>query len=161
MVSEGIDIRRLRVVVYLTNRLTNLSFRQIVGRVVRIDPHNVADHARVYLPADPTLVSMAKDITNEVKLLPRPMIIEMDSQRAGHVRIDGDSLTQSDFESVSSLGHTGPATDTEGREASARLLELAKRYIDRKGLTGTDPVSLALAASENDKLRAVLEKENG
>ena len=35
MVSEGVDIPRLRVVVYLTNKLTLLAFRQIVGRVVR------------------------------------------------------------------------------------------------------------------------------
>jgi superfamily II DNA or RNA helicase len=162
MVSEGVDIRRLRVVVYLTNRLTTLSFRQIVGRVVRIDPHNVDDHGRVYLPADPTLVSMAKEITSEVILLPRPMIIEMDSERARHVRIvDETGLTPVAFEPLGSFGHSGSALDTGGREANARLLELAKRYIDRHSLTGTDPVSLALAASENDKLRAVLEKENG
>jgi hypothetical protein len=105
---------------------------------------------------------MAKEITSEVILLPRPMIIEMDSERARHVRIvDETGLTPVAFEPLGSFGNSGSALDTGGREANARLLELAKRYIDRHSLTGTDPVSLALAASENDKLRAVLEKENG
>ena len=35
MVSEGVDIPRLRVLVYLPNALTELAFRQAVGRVVR------------------------------------------------------------------------------------------------------------------------------
>jgi Helicase conserved C-terminal domain/Type III restriction enzyme, res subunit len=162
MVSEGIDIRRLRVVVYLTNRLTTLSFRQIVGRVVRIDPHNVDDHGRVYLPADPTLVSMAKQITSEVTLLPPPMIIETDSLRARHITVrDKTGVDRVVFESLASIGRRGPAVDTQGREAGERLVQVAKRYIERHSLTGTDPVSLALAASENEKLRAVLEKEDG
>jgi superfamily II DNA or RNA helicase len=35
MISEGIDTRRLRVLVYLPNPLTELAFRQAIGRVVR------------------------------------------------------------------------------------------------------------------------------
>lgn len=35
MVSEGVDIKRLRVLVYLPNALTELAFRQAIGRVVR------------------------------------------------------------------------------------------------------------------------------
>ena len=40
MISEGVDIRRLRVLVYATNMATELGFRQITGRVVRADPKN-------------------------------------------------------------------------------------------------------------------------
>ena len=40
MVSEGVDIRRLRSMVYATNIIAELSFRQIVGRVVRCDVNN-------------------------------------------------------------------------------------------------------------------------
>ena len=35
MISEGVDIKRLRVLVYLPNSQTELSFRQALGRVVR------------------------------------------------------------------------------------------------------------------------------
>jgi superfamily II DNA or RNA helicase len=38
MISEGVDIRRLRVLTYATNMATELGFRQITGRVVRTDP---------------------------------------------------------------------------------------------------------------------------
>ena len=87
MVSEGVDIRRLRIVVHLTNRLTLLSFRQIVGRVVRTDPRNADDHGRVYLPADPSLVSMATTITEEVRLLPPPITILNDPRTGRRVAI--------------------------------------------------------------------------
>ena len=39
MVSEGVDIPRLRVGVYGTNVLTEMYFRQVVGRFVRMQPH--------------------------------------------------------------------------------------------------------------------------
>ena len=35
MISEGVDIRRLRILGYLPNPQKELSFRQAVGRVVR------------------------------------------------------------------------------------------------------------------------------
>ena len=35
LISEGFDIKRLRVLVYLPNALTELAFRQAIGRVVR------------------------------------------------------------------------------------------------------------------------------
>lgn len=158
MVSEGIDIRRLRVVVYLTNRLTDLSFRQIVGRVVRIDPANVDDHGRVYLPADPHLVAMANEITREVKVLPPPLVIEIDRGPRRQGSIEGGGSTRGSFESLGSVGMRGAAVDTGGRHADERLVSLARLYIRRQGLTGTDPVSLALAASENEKLRLALER---
>ncbi len=40
MISEGVDIRRLRILVYATNIVTELAFRQITGRIVRTDPKN-------------------------------------------------------------------------------------------------------------------------
>ena len=78
MVSEGIDIRRLRAVVYLTNRTTLMAFRQIVGRVVRTDEANDDDHGRVYIPAEPRLLELAQNIAEEAKILPPPMTIIVD-----------------------------------------------------------------------------------
>lgn len=65
MVSEGVDIRRLRVLVYATNVLTDLSFRQIIGRVIRTDAGNPDDSGLVVLPADPRLVAIAEAIRDE------------------------------------------------------------------------------------------------
>ena len=121
MVSEGIDIRRLRVVVYLTNRLTLLAFRQIIGRVVRIDPTNVDDHGRVYIPGDPRLVEMARQVAAETELLPAPIVIETDPPVI-YGRGKRAVAARGEFEALRSVGEQGRVIDSEGREASAELV---------------------------------------
>ena len=158
MVSEGVDIPRLRAVVYLTNRLTLLSFRQIVGRVVRTDPNNVDDHGRVYIPADPRLVAMAKAVADEAHLLPRPIVIVIDSLRPRVVRVEGGAANDAvPFEVLQTVGEAGDVFDTNDRQASARLVASAQLFIDREGLTGTTAEDLALAASQNPELLRVLQ----
>lgn len=157
MVSEGIDITRLRVVVYLTNRLTLLAFRQIVGRVVRTDPANVDDHGRVYIPADPRLLEMADQVTDEVNLLPPPIVIVADDSPVQLVRIeDEDNTARIEFETLGTIGQQGQIFDTAGRRADAILVDCARMFIANEGLTGTDPESLALAAKESPDLRRAL-----
>ena len=47
MISEGVDIKRLRVLVYLPNAKTELAFRQSIGRVIRSMGKN--DISRAYI----------------------------------------------------------------------------------------------------------------
>jgi len=61
MVSEGVDIPRLRVLIYATNYTTRLFFRQAVGRVIR----GPEPPAVVFLPADPRLLEYAAEIRLE------------------------------------------------------------------------------------------------
>jgi superfamily II DNA or RNA helicase len=61
MVSEGVDIPRLRVLIYATNYTTRLFFRQAVGRVIR----GPEPPAVVFLPADPLLLKYAAEIREE------------------------------------------------------------------------------------------------
>jgi superfamily II DNA or RNA helicase len=72
MVSEGVDIPRLRVGVYATAAKTPLIFRQIVGRFVRTLPGRPADLSWLYLPADPTLRAHAADVERELRHVLRP-----------------------------------------------------------------------------------------
>lgn len=65
MVSEGIDIPRLRVGVYATNILSELFFRQAVGRLVRIILGLIDQTAAFYLPAHPALIRHALSIKIE------------------------------------------------------------------------------------------------
>ena len=67
MVSEGVDIPRLRVGVYATAAKTPLVFRQIVGRFVRMLPERPAEPSWLYLPADPVLRDHASTIEQEVR----------------------------------------------------------------------------------------------
>lgn len=66
MVSEGVDIPRLRVGVYASAAKTALIFRQVVGRFVRTIQGRPAEMSWLYLPADPTLRRHASDVDNEL-----------------------------------------------------------------------------------------------
>ncbi len=52
MVSEGVDVPRLRVGVYATNTVTELFFRQAVGRLVRWQGDRRRQKAWMFLPDD-------------------------------------------------------------------------------------------------------------
>ncbi len=61
MVSEGVDIPRLRVGVYATTTTTELFFRQAVGRFVRWTRGVPRQKAYVFIPDDPRLRTLAAD----------------------------------------------------------------------------------------------------
>ncbi len=67
MVSEGVDIPRLRVGVYATAAKTPLIFRQIVGRFVRTIPGRPVAPSWLYVPADPVLRDHAATIEQELR----------------------------------------------------------------------------------------------
>ena len=67
MVSEGVDIPRLRVGVYATAAKTPLIFRQIVGRFVRTLPNRPVEPSWLYVPADPVLRDHAATIEQELR----------------------------------------------------------------------------------------------
>ncbi len=67
MVSEGVDIPRLRVGVYATAAKTPLVFRQIVGRFVRTIPGRRAEPSWLYLPAEQTLSRHASEVETELR----------------------------------------------------------------------------------------------
>ncbi|HEX5852901.1 MAG TPA: hypothetical protein VFY36_07410, partial [Solirubrobacteraceae bacterium] len=67
MVSEGVDIPRLRVGVYATAAKTPLIFRQIVGRFVRTIPGRAPEPSWLYLPAEQTLRSHASQVETELR----------------------------------------------------------------------------------------------
>ncbi len=67
MVSEGVDIPRLRVGVFASNVITELYFRQFCGRFVRtIDGLNDPE-AYVFVPDDARLRELARGITIDVR----------------------------------------------------------------------------------------------
>ena len=67
MVSEGVDIPRLRVGVYATAAKTPLVFRQIVGRFVRTIRHRPPEPSWLYIPADPVLRDHAAALQHEIR----------------------------------------------------------------------------------------------
>ncbi|MBW3658412.1 MAG: DEAD/DEAH box helicase [Actinobacteria bacterium] len=65
MVSEGVDIPRLRVGVYATNTVTELFFRQAVGRLVRWVPGYRRQKAFFFIPDDARLRAFAAGLAEQ------------------------------------------------------------------------------------------------
>jgi superfamily II DNA or RNA helicase len=66
MISEGVDIKRLRVLVYLPSALTELAFRQAIGRVVRTAGPLDNTRAYVVIPSFDTFESYARRVEAEM-----------------------------------------------------------------------------------------------
>lgn len=65
MVSEGVDVPRLRVGVYATTITTELFFRQAVGRLVRWTPGVRRQRAYMFVPDDPRLRACADALAEQ------------------------------------------------------------------------------------------------
>ena len=65
MISEGVDIPRLRVAVFATTTTTALFFRQAVGRIARWTPGLAEQRAYMYLPDDLRLRSHATTVAQQ------------------------------------------------------------------------------------------------
>jgi len=66
MITEGVDIKRLRVLLYLPNALTELSFRQAIGRVVRSNGPEDDTRAYVVMPSFDVLEEFARRVEEEM-----------------------------------------------------------------------------------------------
>ena len=67
MISEGVDIKRLRLLVYLPNPQTELSFRQAIGRVVRSTDKDDDSSAYVIMPRHKIFEEYADRVEVEMK----------------------------------------------------------------------------------------------
>ena len=69
MISEGVDIPRIKVIAYLTNKKTKLLFSQIVGRAqrTRTDQYGkiIEEAAKVYMPAHFELEKYSEEFLEE------------------------------------------------------------------------------------------------
>jgi hypothetical protein len=65
MISEGVDVKRLRVGVYATDWMTRMFFTQFVGRFVRYEvrsPLDQAQHGVIVIPAHPLLLQWCREV---------------------------------------------------------------------------------------------------
>ncbi|UUO25074.1 DEAD/DEAH box helicase [Colwellia sp. M166] len=65
MISEGTNIPRLQVCCHLTNIKTEMHFRQILGRILRMTSSKNQD-AVMYMPAEPKLLEYAYRVKQDV-----------------------------------------------------------------------------------------------
>lgn len=72
MISEGVDIPRLRVGIFASNVNTEMHFRQFCGRFVRTQRVGGKHHASVYLPDDARTRELASRVTLDVRAYLKP-----------------------------------------------------------------------------------------
>lgn len=104
MVSEGVDIPRLRVGVYATPARTELFFRQVVGRFIRRTPGRGEQMSYVFLPQDPKLVALAAAVEEERR---HALIAELPSVEEEVVDRQRSEPSESAFSALSSTGRLG------------------------------------------------------
>lgn len=149
MVSEGVDIPRLRVGVFAAVVLTRLFFRQVVGRFVRARPGEEDATAWIYIPDTPKLVEYAGEIRKEVRAALVEGVAELaDHERNGHEeRVSAFTPLVSDrrFSQLHNVPDDVPADEAE--------VKRAEQYINQHPQTrGMDVVQaiMLLRAHERD-----------
>lgn len=65
MISEGVDIPRIKIILLACQCGSELLFRQIIGRALRVDDEKNPGHATIFMPKFPQLVEWAQRIKDE------------------------------------------------------------------------------------------------
>lgn len=131
MVSEGVDLPRLRVGVYATNYRSELFFRQFVGRFVRRLGDRDTD-AYIFLPADPMLLQFAEQMMEERDHEWKRELEKLE-QEAREARKPGDDT----FGLFVSLGATDVHADrvvNDGVVLTPEQLAYARQLLEQAGM---------------------------
>jgi len=142
-VSEGTDIPRLRVGLWATNACTELFFRQVVGRLVRVVPGVPEQDAFLFLPADPVLIRHARALSEERSHhLPERSPSDLEIPRPTPVRVD-----EGDFRAIGSTA-TDAGVVVGARVLGPEELHRAQLVAEECGVALQDPLAFALALRE-------------
>lgn len=169
MVSEGVDIPRLRVAVYATTTTTELFFRQAVGRIVRWTVGAGQQRAYMFMPDDPRLRHFGNAIAEARRHLLRkrpddddPMGMEGDGSEPDAVTEPADEEQLSLFSVLSStVGEADHSDDifdeddiddTEGAEEDHVANDEGDLEIDLQALPPAGPVIL-VSRRDRERLR--------
>ena len=138
MVSEGVDIPRLRVGVYATNYVAPLFFIQAVGRFVRM-PRNAQTEQSAYLfvPSDERLTSHIQDIRGDIAGYEQEM-----QERADRVLEveEAREVQQSIFVPISATAELDNTYTHTGEEIPAELMRKAAEIQRARSLVITTEV---------------------
>jgi hypothetical protein len=135
MVSEGVDIPRLRVGVYATNTVTELFFRQAVGRLVRWNARLAKQAAYMFIPDDVRLRKFGAAIAEQ-----RRHSLRKESRDGEGPREEGEPIakkTETERDLAEQLSLFAPISATPLDE-HGRPIE-APRIYEADGELGDDP----------------------
>ncbi len=128
MISEGTNIPRLQVCCHLTNIKTEMHYRQILGRILRIT-NSINQEAVMYMPAEPKLVEFANRVGKDV-----PSEVDIVKFEKMHVSLDGE-LPDDDCIDNPFGGNTDKHEPSIEVDDSVTLAELNQDDKDKNPLT--------------------------
>lgn len=135
MISEGVDIKRLRVLAYLTNVTTELYFRQAIGRIIRYSGFD--DYmSYCFLPSDPRFVEYA----NNIKESQIHAIQDEDPGTWGPG--PGGDNGESQFDPLRAENARLESVSLEGDTLDTKILEKIKPYAEKYKIDPALAVSL-------------------
>ncbi len=166
MISEGVDIPRLRVAVYATTTTTELFFRQAVGRVVRFIPGGGTQRAYMFVPDDARLRSYAVAIADSRRHSLRKSdreAAERDAERdADQMSLFAvlsatatDGPTEDDVFAVTDLPGKDDSVEPESPEFEELTLDLGSIPLPAGGPAPSPSAGGPSARRERDRLRRI------
>lgn len=163
MVSEGVDIPRLRVGVYFTIIKSELYFRQAVGRFVRILRGLQWQDAFIFIPQDKDIIKLAETIQLEREHALDDADRQSGARNGASTDLFGNDYTPALQGKFTMLG--SEATDSKTIAVNVELTSGAKHSIDTRKPTEQSPVYIqAERLRENCNLlakRYALKSRNG
>lgn len=138
MVSEGVDIPRLAVGVYASRYRTEMFFRQVVGRFVRMRNDQDETYASLFIPAIEPLVRFAREIENTANQVLREQAEPKEQDEREYQR----ELTLFDLVESTEASHT--STVLSGQTPSDAELRRAMAAMSAAGISSG--ISVAQAA---------------
>lgn len=142
MISEGVDVKRLRVGLYATDYRTRMFFIQFVGRFIRWEDRlDGTQHARIVIPAHPDLILFAR----EIEIMIDQALIPQESEGGGEKPDPKNEYLGTETEA----GQDGLIFS--GEESDER--HYARLFFERfPSLRGKIPEMLAIKAAKDDHM---------
>lgn len=174
MVSEGVDIQRIRTIVYASNVTTMVRFVQVMGRGVRNPRHieNHADECYMYIPEYKPLIENAQSIEAEIRHIRTEIEKETSEQNEGgggptiQVSIDDIILSTTSESSGNVFGGT-LFSQSEDLEAvllakkydvsKSKVLNMWKDILD---IAGTQTNGFIVPEERPAKLKTITEEKD-
>ena len=129
MVSEGVDIPRLAVGVYASRDMTEMWFRQVTGRFVRVRGDEDYMTATIFIPHVKVLMDLAERIEQEAQVALR----EAEQEAIDRADREERTLELSFIEPLAASESVLTGAIVAGEAISDAELERAKEYIERIG----------------------------
>lgn len=143
MVSEGVDIPRLQVGVYLTNIQTELTFRQVVGRTVRQRDPEASEIAYFFFPKDPSFVGFIRAFMEEREHDITVSIQELYGWDATSDRLERAKAIGFLPITIAAEGNADDVFDQGGDAVSQDEIVFAREIQESAGVKSLDTVALA------------------